>query len=344
MFKCMIKTAYLFLILSTLPLLGINMAYGACEAISPYQEIIHPLPFSTMSPSGVSENPMVITFSTPAVQFNCDSGQYYLVAKLDGGTGPMVNENGASIYATNIDSLGISIDFHGGNVLGDKHVYHYVSDSANTIDVTVKLIKMNGDALGGMLDASSFPSIIIYATQSSSGEYIDGQSVELARMSLSGQVSYVVPTCFAESNEVQMGSYSMQYFSSQKRNNTEWVDASINLICDAPFEYSHHITFSAGNQMAMDSSNQYSVNIDAVNGLIDAERGIMSLDEGGASGIGIQISRDRLEHAWTEQWSADTRYGSHFINIPLYARYIKIEDKVAPGRAHGKLIYTIQYK
>ena len=71
----------------------------------------------------------------------------------------------------------------------------------------------------------------------------------------------------------------------------------------------------------------------------------MALDSGGATGLGVQISRTRSEQAWSSlAWTGENKAGANTINIPLYARYIQTDSNVSAGQANSKLLYTVQYK
>lgn len=88
-----------------------------------------------------------------------------------------------------------------------------------------------------------------------------------------------------------------------------------------------------------------SYQLDPVNPAFDAKQGILALDEGGASGVGIQI---------TDQNNAVVTLGEahRFLKteptgnyaIALQAAYYKTADQIEPGKANASMQFTITYQ
>ncbi|WP_419236366.1 fimbrial protein [Serratia fonticola] len=86
--------------------------------------------------------------------------------------------------------------------------------------------------------------------------------------------------------------------------------------------------------------------------VIDAANGIMAIDSsvsGAAAGVGIQIGWGNSSQTPTlfnfagEQTLTLPKDGSPTIRVPLAARYIQTATSVSPGKANGKVVFTINY-
>ncbi|WP_058914241.1 fimbrial protein [Entomohabitans teleogrylli] len=307
----------------------------------------YPIPFNRIFPNVHNNNTLLHVdrfINTGAVR--CSSGTIYFVVKVEstlGTTGTFIGNS--PVYKTNIDGLGVYFDMvqSNGMAIGSTISSGSVSHLPNT---GMHLVKLTNTTIGGVLDASTFPVLSFYATESSSGAF-NSSAVQLTKAAASGVITYMVPSCSAGDKDVWLGEHAASSFTGS--STTDWVDAGLVLTCDMAFgnTYSSQTeSYITGNLTSTTrADNLYSVSLDAVNGFIDSTRGIMALDNGGATGIGIQISRTQSEQSWSSlSWIAENQAGANTIKIPLYARYIQTNSTVTSGQANSKLIYTVQYK
>jgi len=88
-----------------------------------------------------------------------------------------------------------------------------------------------------------------------------------------------------------------------------------------------------------------SYRLDPVNTAFDAKTGVLALDEGGAKGVGIQIT-DANDKAVSlgeaHKFLSSAPIGNY--TIPLKAAYYKTSDIVEPGIANASMQFTITYQ
>ncbi len=323
-------------------------AQAACTITStpaPAALQTYSLPINRISPNVHNNNVLLSVrkyFDAAAVR--CATGTIYWVHKIEntsGTTGVFVN--GSPVYKTNINGLGV---YYTRSNSSGMEVGSTGADIVLVPEVNMNLIKLNNSTISGVLDASTLPVVSFYATESSSGAF-NSSAVQITKMAFRGTVSYVVPSCSAQDKDIWLGEYTTGDFTGN--STTPWVDASIVLTCDATFRNAYNNvadSYITGNiTTTTRPDNYYSVSLESVNGFVDSSRGIMALDSGGATGLGVQISRTRSEQAWSSlAWTGENKAGANTINIPLYARYIQTDSNVSAGQANSKLLYTVQYK
>ncbi|WP_227630256.1 fimbrial protein [Klebsiella oxytoca] len=306
----------------------------------------YPLPFNRISPNVHNDNVLLsVTKSMEPTAVRCASRPTYWVHKVEntsGTTGVFVGES--PVYKTNIEGLGVY--FQGMNANG-MNIAAMIQDDAVVIPVIdMRLIKLTNSTLSGVLDASTLPTISFYATESSSGAF-NSSAVQLTKLSMSGIINYVVPSCSAENKEIWLGEFNTAAFTGSSA--TPWVDASVVMTCDRVFNNAYSsvkenfITGTVSTSTRPD--HFYSVSLESVNGFTDSARGIMEIDSGGATGVGIQISRTQSEQAWSAMnWIDEHKSTTNTFKIPLYARLVQTGSTVTSGQTNSKLIYTVQYK
>jgi type 1 fimbria pilin len=88
-----------------------------------------------------------------------------------------------------------------------------------------------------------------------------------------------------------------------------------------------------------------SYRLDSVNTAFNAEQGILALDTGGATGVGIQITNaSNSAIALGEVHSFRTAPPSGNYSIPLRAAYYKTSNTVTGGPANASMQFTITYQ
>lgn len=214
-----------------------------------------------------------------------------------------------------------------------------------------KLIK-TGPISPGVIDGSLLPSLVYKLIA-------DDLNIDVFRFKFSGTYTVSQPTCQINNanKTVVLGPWSKNRFS-KVGDASSWVDSSITMTCDGPFYGNNGGTYTEisnkdAYNIIVDTSivgydnNTWKLNASSSFGYYDAENGIMGLDstkDDYARGIGIQISSDKINGInFMSGYKGSIDNRANTINIPLYARYIRVGD-VVPGSANGKMIYTVSYK
>ncbi|WP_157720777.1 fimbrial protein [Pseudomonas mucidolens] len=91
--------------------------------------------------------------------------------------------------------------------------------------------------------------------------------------------------------------------------------------------------------------NSISYRLDPVNTALDARNGILALDPGGATGVGIKVTDSNgapVGLGQTFNFLKNVSAGNY--NIPLKAAYYKTSDTVVGGAANASMQFTITYQ
>jgi len=208
------------------------------------------------------------------------------------------------------------------------------------------LIK-TGDIQPGIITGPSLPTATFAGGQT-------GDMHEFLQYRFNGQITVTVPTCQIESPNkvVQMGSHLISGTFTGIGSATNWEDASIRLInCPTFFGNRGRPEGLTYYGVAPARANVWALSMQPVFGVIDDERGIISLDNSGpapATGIGIQLASAQNESSFinlNEEFRGDFPFdGMASLTIPIFARYIQTETSVSPGLADSSVIYQLEYK
>ncbi len=214
-----------------------------------------------------------------------------------------------------------------------------------------------GNIAPGTISGSLLPSIKTFIAQSPS--YI-AETGNINTVSFAGNINFVSGTCATPDVNVSLGSYDVGTFGTVGAV-TPWVDSSIQLTNCAPAFSGYYDlnnasvsligtgTLPAGTR----NNNLLNVALTPQNPIIDSTNGVMSVSSStaasAAEGIGIQL-------AWGSSSGSPTLFnlngtqnftppsdGRQSITIPLAARYIRTGSSLKPGRADGKVTFTINY-
>ncbi|MGP2467611.1 fimbrial protein [Yersinia sp. 2540 StPb PI] len=175
-----------------------------------------------------------------------------------------------------------------------------------------------------------------------------------------GSINIVSRTCTTPSNiNVQLGSHNINTEFKSVGSVTPWIDASIKFT-DCPyfygtkedgrnFFYSNDGTQGTGASKA----NTITVSLTPSNPIINSTSGIMAVNSStqmpAAQGVGIQLgSGNNTETPVPFNFGSTPRFtpandGTPTFKIPLSARYYQTSATVQPGRADGRLTFTINY-
>ncbi len=91
--------------------------------------------------------------------------------------------------------------------------------------------------------------------------------------------------------------------------------------------------------------NSITYRLDPLNTPVDANNGILALDSGGATGVGIKITDNNgsaISLGKTINFLSNVAAGSY--TIPLKAAYYKTSDTVVGGSANASMQFTITYQ
>ncbi len=140
-----------------------------------------------------------------------------------------------------------------------------------------------------------------------------------------------------------------------------WVSSSIRLTnCSAAFSGYYDVNNSSvalsGNGVLPEGTrnfNALNLTLTPQSAILDAANGIMAVsssdDAPAAQGIGIQIARGnptgtpRIFNFLSTYDTYPALGAVGTVNIPLSARYIRTGNDLKPGRADGKVTFTINY-
>ncbi|MBO4154596.1 fimbrial protein [Enterobacter kobei] len=272
---------------------------------------------------------------------------------------------GGNVFTTNIPGVGVAIWFANNPVTLTKKV------TIGAIDITVpssassvqagysgrwdfSLIKIGDIAPGSYSfnSASSMPTVQLY--------YDNMQNVASTNFPITtrtikfgGTLSISAQTCTTPDVNVNLGSYDQSVLT--KNGSTPWINSSIKLTnCPTfrgyyPTENPTSIRGTA-QSTTVSTSNQFGLRLNPNSGIIDSTNGIMSVApaSNAATGVGIQVaygtaSSPELFNFSQEKLVTSPKNGSKTITIPLVARYTKTSQTITPGRADGKITFTISY-
>ncbi|WP_165830334.1 MULTISPECIES: fimbrial protein [unclassified Pseudomonas] len=141
----------------------------------------------------------------------------------------------------------------------------------------------------------------------------------------SGSINIVQPTCRTPSKLVQLGEHSIGEFKG--------VGSGTK---------AQRFTIDLNNCPAGMAGISY--RLDPVGTVLSAANGVMALNAGGASGVGLQILRDNgtvLPLSSSISYLRNPASGNY--SIALQARYYQTSKNITPGAANASVQFTITY-
>lgn len=267
-----------------------------------------------------------------------------------------------AIYNTNVPGVGIALwsqlnPVNAATMANPALVWSGTRINQINIPVTLtlgySLIKI-GNISPGTVSGVSLPTFGIYLniTPAPNSAQFPWQATTY---NFSGGINVVANTCETPDVNVDMGKWDVSEFGSLGKA-TKWIKSNITLKNCTTF--SGYYSSNAVNNFTNGSvstpnrdANTISVSLAPVTQLIDATNGIMAINSGPstASGIGIQLGWGDFNTTPTiinfnqnKSINPPTNGVASF-DIPLSARYIQTTSVVTPGRADGKVTFTINY-
>jgi major type 1 subunit fimbrin (pilin) len=214
------------------------------------------------------------------------------------------------------------------------------------------------------VSGANFPTMqygIDYSgTSPASAAAISGLPIYYWNVSFQGNITVSAQTCTTPDVSVNLGTYEIGEHFRALNSTTPWKDASIALT-NCPTFYGFYnstnapllMDYNTGKGASTTSfNNTIGVRLAPTSDVIDAANGVMAIDStvsGAASGVGIQLGWGLSSQTptpfnfSTEQAMALPKDGSSTIQIPLAARYIQTAAVPTPGKANGKVTFTINY-
>lgn len=275
------------------------------------------------------------------------------------------------VYPTNISGIGVAFTANGTTTITKKSAMHRPSmpfsfGTAGNYGVrptiSISLIKTGPVAVGAEVTGNFLPTFIQYAGAQAG---YTGLPITTYTLDFSGSIKIMTQTCKTPDVDVSMGSYELRQYFHGVGSVTPWKDSSILLEnCPAFTGYysgsnsQQSVIAGSGSSPAGGTltSNLLEVSLQALNGYLDSTNGVIKLDSssGSANGIGIQLGYSpdinssptsptsiwKNGDAWKITPPSD---GRKSFRIPLAARYYQTDKVVTPGKADGKVIFTINY-
>lgn len=308
-----------------------------------------------------------------SVWFNVASDLQYTANSLSSWAG---SPFGGAVYQTIIPGVGIAVSTspNGGAITTAKPGYLLPSDAEGKLsagaytlsapDSTLyfSLIKI-GALTPGSYNLSSSTLLIsnvrIVAPLTHTAP-VSGIPLWVYSIFLQGEMTVSTQTCATPDVNVTLGTYDKGQHFTGLGEATPWIDASIILTGCPTFSgfYNQNnstLLFDSSTglgSVATATNNSIGVRLTPAGGVVDAANGIMAIDSsasGAASGIGIQIGWGNSSQTPTPfNFTAESsmtlpKDGSPMIRVPLAARYIQTATTPTPGKANGKLVFTINY-
>lgn len=272
---------------------------------------------------------------------------------------------GGNVYTTNIPGVGVAVWYSNNPLSLTKSVL------INSLNITVpssasptqagiaglwdfSLIKI-GDMAPGVYNfdsASSMPTVRIYF-DSNTNVATTNFPITTRTIKFGGTLKISAQTCTTPDVNVALGSYDKSKVSTN--GSTPWIDASIKLTNCPTFQGYYpttNPTMIRGTiqSTTVSTSNQFGIRLSPNTSILDSANGIMSVASGAtaATGVGIQVAYGTTSSSVPFDFSQEKlvdspKTGVKSITLPLVARYIKTGQTVTPGRADGKITFTISY-
>jgi type 1 fimbria pilin len=269
------------------------------------------------------------------------------------------------VYETGIPGVGIAMVF-GNNAFTSISPYQFNESAtifANGNDVRIgvatfnfMLIKIGVIPAGSFnVSAAQFPTIFISRFGDASGNVVPF-NFPVVYYNFSGVLRFTQPTCVTPDVDVELGRHEVAAFTAAG-STTPWQNFTIQLTnCPVFSGYYNNSSFptlfhpSGSTSIPATVSNNFELKLTPTSSIINDTNGIMSVTPAAnaATGVGIQIAYGNAGSPELFRFSAGKTFklakdGATTLTVPMMARYIKTGSTVNPGRADGKVTFTISY-
>lgn len=291
----------------------------------------------------------------------------------DVATGPFAG----GVYQTGIPGIGVAIAIKNGSVVktSKRYVENKISLGpglgfgasliGNQGPREIVLVKTGPITPGSYnISGANFPTVEMAMdfsqTSHADAAEVIGLPIKYWTFGFQGNITVSAQTCTTPDVTVNLGTYEIGEHFRALNSTTPWKDASISLT-NCPKFYGFYnetnapvlMDYNTGTGIATTSiNNSIGVQLTPTGNVIDAANGIMAIDSkvsGAASGVGIQIGWGNSSQTPTpfnfsgEQSMTLPKDGSATLRVPLAARYIQTDARPTPGKANGKVVFTINY-
>jgi Fimbrial protein. len=321
------------------------------------------------SPNGTVIYKGLIQQST-APSYNCTAGTQWLdeqFLNILSSPLPLANWNGSpfsgAVYETNLPGVGIALwsELKPTNaVTTNNPVLVWSGTRIDQTNIPVRLVLgysliKTGTITPGTVTGISLPTfgISLKLTPAMSG--FPWQAVTY---NFGGGISIVANTCETPDVNVNLGRWNLSEFGAIGKA-TKWVDSSI-VLRNCP-EFSGYYSTNAVRKYTDGGSdaapardaNSLAVTLTPVGQIIDEGKSIMAVTPGkdSALGVGIQVGYERSGGAGIIGAAGFNKAisftpptgGTPSFTLPIRARLIQTDYFMTPGRADGKVTFTINY-
>lgn len=275
------------------------------------------------------------------------------------------------VYNTSIPGIGViitdganavtqSVPYANGGIrqvtMNSRYLNHMIYGSTRYL----ALIKTGPIYPGSYaLNAASLPTAMIYYDNAPGYPAIPGLPVVSNILEFSGSINITAQTCTTPDIVVSMGTYDANQNFQGVGSTTNWIKTNLELK-DCPAFYGFYDASNTAQLFNWDqggasnipapTSNAISAYFAPNTEIVDSANGIMSIDTAvpsSASGVGIQLGWGDGSPVPINLSMAQVltlpRDGRSNISVPLYARYIQTDTTITPGRADGKVTFTLSY-
>ncbi|MBB1200858.1 type 1 fimbrial protein [Enterobacteriaceae bacterium 89] len=274
------------------------------------------------------------------------------------------------VFNTGIPGLGVAITFDNVAVttssvafsgltsvnIPDSSFGYAISNSVRQIS----LIKTGQLEPGSWsLSAANLPSLKLYFMNRDGMPPVPGFPITTNIVQFEGSITISAQSCTTPDINVTLGNHDVSNTFRGPGSVTPWVKTGMRLENCPPF-YGYYnndnvvnlFDYNQGGAGSVPSSTSNSVGVRVTpnHGVINAAQGIMQIDSsvsGAASGVGIQLG-------WGDETPAPLdlnsekkmplpKDGRTSVDIPLQARYIQTAENLRPGKANGRMTFTVNY-
>ncbi|MEX2942208.1 fimbrial protein [Serratia fonticola] len=269
------------------------------------------------------------------------------------------------VYETGIPGVGIAM-VYGNNAFTSISPYRVNTSATMYLDgrsvkigvasVNFMLIKIGAIPAGSFnVSAAEFPTIFISRFGDASGNVVPF-NFPVVYYNFSGVLRFTQPTCVTPDVDVELGRHEVASFTAAG-STTPWQNFTIQLTnCPVFSGYYNNSSFprlfhpSGSTSTPATVSNNFELKLTPTSSIINDTNGIMAVipAANAATGVGIQIAYDSAGSPELFRFSAGKTFklpknGATTLTVPMMARYIKTGSTVNPGRADGKVTFTISY-
>lgn len=269
------------------------------------------------------------------------------------------------VYETGIPGVGIAM-LVSGDVFTATAPVQFTNSAriyANGDNVMIgvgalgfSLIKIGTIPAGNFnISAAAFPTILLRRFGDASGNVVPF-NFPLVYYNFSGVLRFTQPTCVTPNVDVELGSHDVAAFAAAG-STTPWQSFNIQLTnCPTFSGYYNYSNFpilfnpSGSTSTPATVSNNFGLRLTPTGSIINNANGIMAVTPAAnaATGVGIQIAYGTAGSPELFRFSAEKTFtlaknGVTTVTVPMLARYIKTGSTVSPGRADGKVTFTINY-